>query len=250
MSAGMLILGVAGSGSVVAQPIYVAPPPGYVAIPPGRIGPPPAYRPGLSPQAVAAIVRSAGLVPVARPVRRGPRRYVVFATNTSRQRLRVIVDAHDGRILQVSPVFAARPGPRVVYGYPPPPAIVPMPQRAGPPPIRPEIKDPLPQARSPREAVGGPIASSRNVPTPRIAAVPRGTNLTSTPTARSRTTPLPRPRPALAANVVAPTPAPLAAPQAMPAPEPAAESKPAPAAGTATATESKAPELVPVAPLE
>jgi hypothetical protein len=189
---------------------------------------------------VARIVRSNGLIVVTRPVLRSARHYVVIATDAAGQRQRVVVDAFSGQIVRVTPVYAARPGQGVVYGYSRPPARVPVPPGYAvvPPGAGPEIKDP---------------PTGQN---PRLAGVPHDAGAATT--AKPRRTPLPRPRPAIAANMAEPAPASDAPPAAAapgesnPAPAEAANPAPAPTETSpeapVEATPAK-PNLVPVAPL-
>ncbi|MGH6767872.1 MAG: hypothetical protein ACRECO_02500, partial [Xanthobacteraceae bacterium] len=217
---GLLVLGLAGTDAALAQ-VYVAPPPGYVAPPPGYVRPAPVYRAGLPPHVVARIVRSNGLAVVTRPVLRSPRRYVVIATDAAGQRQRVVVNAFSGQIVRITPVYAARPGRGVVYGYSRPPARVPVPPgyAVAPPGAGPEIKDPPPGARNPG-----------------LAGVPHGAEATHSITPRSKRTPLPRPRPKVAMNAAEPAPAADAPPPAA-APAPA-EAKPAPVTPAETSPEA------------
>jgi hypothetical protein len=81
------------------------------------------YVPGLPPHEIVALVRSTGLVPLSRPMRRGPI-YVLHAVDPAGQEVRVIVDARLGRILRVVPLLGPRYAMPVVpppYGRPPGP---------------------------------------------------------------------------------------------------------------------------------
>ncbi len=62
--------------------------------------------PALPPHEVLTIIRSTGLHPLDRPVRRGPT-YVLRAME-GREEVRVVVDAWDGSILSVRPMMTAR----------------------------------------------------------------------------------------------------------------------------------------------
>lgn len=64
----------------------------------------------LPPHEVVTIVRSTGLNPVERPVRRG-NTYVFRAVTPAGQEMRVTVDARYGDVMSVAPVASARPGP-------------------------------------------------------------------------------------------------------------------------------------------
>jgi hypothetical protein len=68
---------------------------------------------GLPPYEIITIVRSAGLDPIDRPVRRGPH-YVLHAIGQNDQEVRVIVDARRGEIVRIVPTMSASrmpPGP-------------------------------------------------------------------------------------------------------------------------------------------
>src|SRR4051812_42718386 len=71
------------------------------------------YGGGLPPYEVITIVRSAGLDPIDRPVRRGPH-YVLHAIGQNDQEVRVIVDARRGEIVRIVPTMSASrmPPPR------------------------------------------------------------------------------------------------------------------------------------------
>ena len=88
--AGLLAVGLTGSAPAMAQ-VGVA----YPAA-------------GLPPYEVVALVRSAGLEPVSRPVRHGPA-YVLQAVNKGGKEVRVVVDARTARIVRVVNL-----GPRTV----------------------------------------------------------------------------------------------------------------------------------------
>jgi len=153
----------------------------------------PAY-PGpaaLPPYEIMAIVRSRGFDPLQGPVRRGPV-YWVHAIDPAGQDVRVVVNAHMGRIVRVVPV-----GMRYAAPMPPPyarpPGAIPMapygrnPRMMGPPDD--EFDDPV-------GSTPGRAAQPNPSATPRLSTAP------SQP-------PLPRPRPKLAAtDITAPSPAP------------------------------------------
>jgi hypothetical protein len=61
---------------------------------------------GLPPYEIVTIVRSAGLDPIDRPVRRGPN-YVLHAIGQDDQEVRVIVGARRGEIIRIVPIMAA-----------------------------------------------------------------------------------------------------------------------------------------------
>ncbi len=86
---------------------------------------------------IVTIIRSAGLDPLGRPVRRGPA-YVLRALDAYGQEVTVAVDARQGRILSVRPVMpvAAPYGPPGQAYVPPPysvePPYAPQPYYPGP----------------------------------------------------------------------------------------------------------------------
>jgi hypothetical protein len=236
-----MTLGLIGASAAQAQPYYYAP----------RDYGPHFYGQVLPPYEIMRIVRSTGLAPLTRPMRRGPA-YVVVAANRSGGQMRVVIDAMSGDIMTVNPMVAMRsygaqplypyvappldgqhgsygPGPRFDGGVPPvPPRDVPHPRIATAPMV------------APAPAVAPP---ARDLPDARIATAPTvAPPAASTAPAR---TPLPRPRPNVAANDA---PAASSAPNAARAPVPTATApaiiKPAPAA------EPNATQMVPVAPLE
>jgi hypothetical protein len=240
LGASLLALGISGIAPATAQPIYASPPPGYHPMPGPAVVPP-----GLAPGHVIAIVRSAGLTPLTRPSRRGPR-YVILATDRYGQQLRVVIDAHGGRILRMVPAH----DPRFAGIHVRPPVVVPLNPQGSPLPP-PELKD------SHGAAVGGPLVTPPGaVPNSRLAAIPPGTTPPPRSAVRSEPqrparTPLPRARPALAAQAATPE---VAAP---PPPPPVSETAPPTAAAPAKPAETAkepakpaAPNLVPVAPLE
>ena len=209
LCASLVMLGGIGIARAQPAPVYVGP------------------DAGLPPYEIVASVRSAGLVPLTRPVRRGPV-YVVAATDRAGRHLNVIVDAHRGDVLSIKPAFAGQ-----IYGAPsariltvPPagsPTVVYAPRGDGPPPIPP-----------------------RTVPYPHLANAPAATgSVPDSMPAQAGRTPLPRPRPAAASATAA------AADTAAPAQPPAA-SAPAPAAPAQDNAPAKSdgPTLVPVAPLD
>jgi hypothetical protein len=139
LCAGLLAFGATASGNAHAQPV-----PAYY---PGVVYP--GYVPGLPPHEIVAIVHSTGLVPLSRPMRRGPI-YALRAVDPAGQQVQVIVDARLGRVLRVVPLLGPRYAMPVVpppYGRPPGPiAMVPdgygpnsriaaLPPGAGGPPV-------------------------------------------------------------------------------------------------------------------
>lgn len=185
------------------------------------------YDRGLAPYEVMSVVRSAGLVPLSRPMRHGPT-YVVIAADRAGGRTRVVVDAHRGQILAVHPVILSGPqvghpgyfydAPR--YGVAPQPYYGPVGRTV---PALPDPNAPMIYAPGPDNA-GLPAAPGRSLPQSHAA----GQNPTQNPTvasvqpiepaARPRPLPLPRPRPAIAASK-APAET-TAAPAQPPAPPP------------------------------
>jgi hypothetical protein len=253
--AAVLALNATGAGIVNAQTVYVGP----------RVYDSRAYEPGgrihdgsLLPFEVMRIVRSTGLAPLSRPMRRGAY-YEVIAANRAGGQMRIVVDAFAGDIVKVNPIMAGGPyGPRLAAPYDP---------QLQPPP--------RPVAPYARFDDGVPPVPPRNVPAARIATAPATAPApdatAALPAAR---TPIPRARPSSAAREAPPSPPALAAapPAAAPATAatpsaaaPALASSPlatapplaaAPAAAAPKATAPAAgapsgePKLVPVAPLE
>jgi hypothetical protein len=205
------------------------------------------YDEGLPPYEIMRVVRSAGLAPLSRPVRRGPT-YVVVAANRSGGQMRVVVDAVTGDIMTVNPMVAMRPyGAQPYYpgGAPlnePPGAYGGDPRfDGGVPPVPPRD---LPSARMMPAPGFAPPAPPREAPNARVATAPAHASPAAPPPPAR--TPMPRPRPNVAA---ASEPAPTVT-GTVPAP---ATSK-APAAPvptpTAPAIINPSTQMVPVAPLE
>ena len=240
-----LVAPIITAATAVQAQVYYGPPRVYVA--------PPYFDGGLPPGEILMRVRAAGLAPLTRPERRGPR-YLLLASDYTGGQLRVVVNAYNGRIMRVMPAYDPRFASQPVRprGLVP----VPAPEHRGAPPVRygaapPEVNEP-PRASGSREAAPARSpASTGSAPDHRLASAPPAADPAPPRPAR---TPLPRPRPraATAANsgasaptetAAAPTAAPPpAAPQPQPAvsPAPAPQSKPVPAET----------QLVPVAPLE
>ena len=135
---GMTALGVAGTTSAQAQMVYVEPPPRVYD------GPPPAAAEGGLPASeILMVVRSSGLRPLTQPARRGPR-YVLLASDNMGGQLRVVVSAHDGRIIHAEPAY----DPRFAYQPVRPRGLIPdaPPQHAAMPPPHPapELREPTP----------------------------------------------------------------------------------------------------------
>jgi len=160
--AGLLLLGAAGRAD--AQAVYPGAAVSEAALPPYEI---------------MSIVRSTGLAPLTRPMRRGPF-YVLVAVDRVGRQMRVVVDARLGDIVNLRPAFASSGEPAHASALPgaepPPPSIAEIPPRS------------LPDARPGAARLG---AVSPQPP------------------------PLPRPRPNLASNE-ARAPAARAAPAANP----------------------------------
>jgi len=204
--AGLWLLGFATTGTAGAQTIYAGPE---------------LSGPALPPYEIMSIVRSTGLAPLTRPMRRGPY-YVLVAVDRVGRQMRVVVDAQLGDIVNLRPAMAAGSyGPEM--GRP-----VGLPGVAAPPPdaggatagnaLPPTPPRPIPNAR----AVNAPSAASP--PTRLAVAEP----------ALPPPPPLPRPRPKLALNE-APAPMPVQAPAAAPAGPPAVKPPAPPGAAPSSA---------------
>jgi hypothetical protein len=195
--AGLLLLAFASPEMARAQPMY-----------------PPAPTPdaALPPYEVMSIVRSTGLTPLTRPMRRGPY-YVLVAIDRFGRQLRVVVDAQLGDVVNLRPAFAASYGPN---GLPPVGAPVPDSGTA----IQPNADNAL-ASPPPRPPAGHTLSDIEPAP-----PLPRSSNVASAaaPSARLAVAepaspprpPLPRPRPKLAANAALAEP-PGAKPPAGPA---------------------------------
>jgi hypothetical protein len=122
----------------------------------------------LPPNEIVAMVRSSGLEPVGRPIRQGPA-YALRAVDPTGEEVRVVVDAHKGRIVKVvllSEPRYAMPLMRPPFGPPPRPmAIVPDGGFEDVTPIGPGT-GPLP-AGPPRSAARDPAAQAGPPPLPR-----------------------------------------------------------------------------------
>jgi hypothetical protein len=209
--------------------------------------------PGMLPASeVAAIVRSAGFVPISPAMRRGDS-YVLRASAPDGREMRVIVGARSGEIVSASRVVAAAPtgerlrpyermdGPLPPQGYirPAPPIIHendrPMARPAAPIPnapprtartAEPEVRDYVPplSAEPPmimREERGehGLLPPPPDRFPPRAVAPPAERPVARpAPVRRAAATPLPKPRPAAEANASADDTA--ASPPAASAPAP------------------------------
>jgi hypothetical protein len=225
IGAGLLLLNLAASGFAGAQTIYTGPGVSEAVLPPFEI---------------MSIVRTTGLTPLTRPMRRGPY-YVLVAVDRVGRQMRVVVDAQLGDIVNLRPALAASSyGPEVTRPIAPPGAILPS---AGPPMdpgpaaaygTRPSA-DVLPPPAPPRP-FSHPSADISPLPTPpRPIPNPHASATTSPALPPSRLAvaepaeppppPLPRPRPKLASNDAPDAPA-ASAPK-MPAPSPAPAASPA-----------------------
>ena len=226
LCAGLSALAVVVATSAQAQ-VYVEPPRGYVEPPPQMI------QGGMPPTEVLAVVRASGLRPLTQPARRGGE-YVLLASDNMGGQLRVVVSAHNGRILHAEPAH----DPRFAYGPARPRGLVPMgpPQHAAVPPP-PQYAAPPADLRTPSSPPPPPRTARTTPPQTPAAGAPQNHGLAGTPDAataaptRPARTPLPRPRPAVAA---AETAVPAATPEAAPS-TPAAAAAPAaqPAGGRA-----------------
>lgn len=164
--AGLLLLGPTAAAVAQVQALY----PGEAVLPPYE---------------VMSIVRSTGLAPQTRPMRRGPY-YVLVAIDRVGRQMRVVVDAQLGDIVNLRPAAVG-----TAYGnelaYPnaadgaPPPSVTAYPTGDS------AFAPPPPPRRAASHADGGPAPTS-----PRLIPNLRSSNPVSTP--------LPRPRPHLVAN--------------------------------------------------
>jgi hypothetical protein len=111
----------------------------------------------LPPHEIVTIVRSTGLEPIGRPARQGPA-YALHAVDPAGEEVRVVVDAHMGRIVKVIPLSGPRyamPLMRPPFGRPPRPmAMVPDGAGASAP------YDPAAQARPPLPRPRPKVAST------------------------------------------------------------------------------------------
>jgi hypothetical protein len=186
IGAGLLLLGLAASGSAAAQ-VY--------SLPPGL------RNPALPPYEIMQVVSSHGLTPSTRPVRRGPN-YVLLATDRAGQEMRVVVDARLGDIVNLSPAGAG--GREAGLGPPLPRAgapsdLQPVPGRSPPPAAG--LTPPPPPAPNPRVVANPPNPAPVSQPPPPPAAAPGRPAAAAEPPALPPLPPpppLPRPRPNLA----------------------------------------------------
>jgi len=212
------LFGLGAAGTAAAQAVYGGP--GYAGS--GLSDP------VLPPYEIMSIVRSTGLAPLTRPMRRGPY-YVLVAVDRAGRQMRVVVDAQLGDIVNMRPAMAAatygpevgRPsglpgaaavplGPPAPYGaHPNGDALAPMPLRSIPNPT-------IANAASPNAAVPNPATPNTHALKAPGAAP---TRLAVAEPALPPPPPLPRPRPKLALNEA---PAAAATPAAAEAPPPPA----------------------------
>jgi hypothetical protein len=217
---------------------------------------PPAYARGVLPQQAAAIVRATGMTPIAAPVRRGPN-YLVIAADRSGARMRVLVDAYDGRIVRVRQMWAARP-----VGRPYAPVAAP-PMHARAEFARPEMQEPPAAGYEPYEP-RPPVPAdpqSRELPAPPPGAAPYGRSARADegiypvpPRAIPNVRP-PGPPPMIGPPTVAPPPPGIATPRAAVAPPAAVAQprrtplpRPRPAVASNEAEETTGSVLAPAAP--
>jgi hypothetical protein len=163
----------------------------------------------LPPYAIVSIVRSTGLEPVSRPVRRGSY-YVLDAMDRAGRQMRVVVNAQRGDIVNMRPAFAGDPFGPEIGRFPGPnnqsAAAAPLPDTpavaataygarvgADNPPAPPR---PAPNARA---AMNAPAPAAPAAPASPVAPPP-STRLTVAEPALPPPPPLPRPRPKLALN--------------------------------------------------
>jgi hypothetical protein len=103
-------------GAPYASPSYREPGAPYAG--PGYADPR-ATDPALPPYEIMSIVRSTGLAPLTRPMRRG-RYYILVAVDRVGRQMRVVVDAQLGDVVNMRPAMAAGPyGPEVAGSYDP-----------------------------------------------------------------------------------------------------------------------------------
>jgi hypothetical protein len=210
--AGLWLLGFGASGTAAAQPIYASPE---------------FSDPVLPPYEIMSIVRSTGLAPLTRPMRRGPY-YVLVAVDRVGRQMRVVVDAQLGDIVNLRPALAAGSyGPELGRPVAMPGGAIPPPDAGG-----------AAVGYGPRP--GGDYAPAptppRSIPNVRPVNAappfaPPSTRVAVAEPALPPPPPLPRPRPKLALNE-APAQAPAQAPAEAPAGPPAAKPAVAPTAAS------------------
>jgi hypothetical protein len=230
--AGLCLLGLGATGTAGAQTIYAGP--GYAS--PGYASPG-LPDPALPPYEIMSIVRSTGLAPVTRPVRRGPY-YVLVAVDRVGREMRVVIDAQLGDIVNLRPALAAGSyGPELGRPNGPPGFAAAPPDTTGArasygarPGSDPRQTDPRPSGdlygahpsaeNAPPPTPPRPIPSARaSAPPPNVVSPPP-TRLAVAEPALPPPPPLPRPRPKLALNEPSAA-APTVTTAAPPAPKPA-----------------------------
>jgi len=199
--AGLWLLGLGMAGTAGAQTGYAGP--GYAG--PGLPDP------ALPPYEIMSIVRSTGLAPLTRPMRRGPY-YVLVAVDRVGRQMRVVVDARLGDIVNLRPAVAA-----ASYGPEPgPPGGLPAVARPADMPGAPAAYGSRPGADN-----APPPVPPRSIPNVRAVIAPGAVSpplphLAVAEPALPPPPPLPRPRPKLALNE-APARIPVEAPAEAPA---------------------------------
>ncbi len=140
----------------------------------------------LPPAKINGIVRSMGLMPTGQPVRQG-HTYVVLATSRRGKSVRIIVDAHFGKVLSVQQVIAVIP-PGAYPVRQPVDAAVPRPYAPD------EIR--TPGARPPRP-IGEtqPPALKPDIPQQKSTATPASPNPPVVTVGASSTNPAADPKP-------------------------------------------------------
>ncbi len=246
--AALWLFGLGAAGTAAAQAVYAGP--GYAGSYAGS-----GYAgsglpdPVLPPYEIMSIVRSTGLAPLTRPMRRGPY-YVLVAVDRVGRQMRVVVDAQLGDIVNMRPAMAAasygpevgRPnglpgaatvppgpvGPTAAYGsHPSGDALAPMPPRS--------IPNPNPPNAAPTSTAVPNPTSPTNPASPNVHANASGAPLPPTRLAVAEPAlppppPLPRPRPKLALNDAAAAEAPAPPPAVKPFAPAAAPPSAAPSA--------------------
>jgi hypothetical protein len=204
--AGLWLLGLGTAGTAGAQTVYARP--GYAE--PGYAEPS-LPDPALPPYEIMSIVRSTGLAPLTRPMRRGPY-YVLVAVDRVGRQMRVVVDARLGDIVNLRPAVAA-----AFYGPEPgSPGGLPAVSRPADMPGAPAAYGSRPGAdNAPPPVPPRSIPNARAVIAPGAASPPL-THLAVAEPALPPPPPLPRPRPKLALNE-APGQMPVQAPAEAPA---------------------------------
>ncbi|MET0879351.1 MAG: hypothetical protein ABWY14_19630 [Tardiphaga sp.] len=156
--------------------------------------------PGMLPASeVAAVVRSAGFVPISPAMRRG-NSYVLRASAPDGREVRVIVGARNGEIVSASPVVAAAPAGERLGPAAPIPNVPPRAARAAVPEAR--EYGPPPSAEPPM-IMGEERGEHGLLPPPPDRFPPRAVAPAEKPAAarpasvkRAAATPLPKPKPA------------------------------------------------------